>query len=338
MIIYLTNRATSPSVSSVKSIDFASIAKSFADDGEAYKALEAIRWPNGPICPHCGVIDDAVYLEPKNGGRKTNRGKVSLRRVWKCKACKKQFSVTVGTIFERSHIPIHKWLMAVYLMSANKNGISAHELHRELKITYKTAWFMCHRIREAMKREPLASRFSGTVIADETWIGGTPRNRHRQQRYTEGYAEAHKATVLSLVHPESGEVRSQVIPNVRGNTLRAAIEAQVDLPATDLQTDHHQPYIPIGWKAASHGRVNHAMSEYVGPGGETTNHAEGYFSQLKRSVDGTFHHVSHEHLPRYLAEFDYRYSTRKMPDGERAVRTIQQATGRRLTYRQPRKG
>jgi transposase-like protein len=318
----------------MESIDLTTIAKCFSDDGEAYKALEAIRWPNGPICPHCGTIGEAVYLEPKNGGRKTNKGKVSLRRVWKCKACKKQFSVTVGTIFERSHIPIHKWLMAIYLMSSAKNGISAHELHRTLGITYKTAWFMCHRVREAVKREPMASRFTGTVVADETWIGGKPSNRHKKQRYEEGYNEAHKATVLSLVHTESGEVRSRVVPDVRRDTLRAAIEAQVDLANADLQTDHHQPYIPIGWQARSHGRVNHAMSEYVRDG-VSTNPAESYFAQLKRSLDGTFHHVSHEHLPRYLAEFDHRWTTRRVSDGRRAVRTIQQSAGRRLTYRDP---
>jgi transposase-like protein len=322
----------------VETIDFTTIAKCFADDAEAYKALEAIRWPNGPICPHCGVIDDAIYLEPKNGGRKTNKGKISLRRVWKCKSCKKQFSVTVGTIFERSHIPIHKWLMAVYLMSANKNGVSAHELHRELKVTYKTAWFMCHRIREAMKREPLASRFQGTVIADETFIGPNPKNFKNDKRYSQDWRTQrdHKVAVLSLVHPETGEVRSQVVPDVTGKTLRSALESEVDLANTDLQTDHHQPYIPIGWKARSHERVNHSMSEYVRDG-VTTNHAEGFFSQLKRSLDGTFHHVSREHLARYLAEFDYRYSTRKMSDGARAVQTIQQATGRRLTYRDPTK-
>jgi transposase-like protein len=318
----------------VESIDLPTIAACFSDEADAYKTLEGIRWPDGPICPHCGVIDEATYLEPKNGGRKTNQGKVSPRRVWKCRACKKQFSVTVGTIFERSHIKIHKWLMAVYLMSASKNGVSAHELHRTLKVTYKTAWFMCHRIREAMKREPLAAKFTGTVVADETWIGGKPSNRHRKQRYEDGYNEAHKSVVFSLVHQETGEVRSQVIPNVQAKTLRSAIEAHVDLPETHLHTDNHHPYIPTGWHAASHGRVNHSMHEYVRDG-ISTNPAEGYFSQLKRSLDGTYHHVSQEHLGRYLAEFDYRYSTRKMGDGQRTVKTIQQATGRRLTYRDP---
>lgn len=320
----------------MKSIDLPTIAKCFSDDAEAYKALEAIRWPNGPICPHCGTVNEAVYLEPKNGGRKTNKGKVSPRRVWKCKAqgCKKQFTVTVKTIFERSHIPLHKWLMAVYLICSGKNGVSAHELHRDLKITYKSAWFMCHRIREAMKRDPMPGLLTGTVIADETWIGGKPSNRHRKQRYDEGYAEAHRSTVFSLVSRDFDEVRSQVVADVKRETLRAAINEHVALAETDLHTDHHQPYTAIGWQARSHGRVNHSMSEYVRDG-VTTNHAESYFAQLKRSLDGTYHHVSREHLPRYLAEFDYRWSTRKMPDGERAVRTIQQATGRRLTYREP---
>lgn len=332
----MTNRPTTGSLSSVKSLDLPTIAGCFSDDAEAYKVLESVRWPDGPVCPHCGVVDDAVYLEPKNGGRKTNKGKVSLRRVWKCRSCKRQFSVTVGTIFERSHIPLHKWLMAVYLMCSGKNGVSAHELHRDLKVTYKTAWFMCHRIREAMKRDPMPGLLHGVVVADETRIGGKPGNRHKDKRYDEEYAKAHKVTVLSLVSHEFDEVRSQVIRDVTAKTLRSAIQKEVALPATDLHTDEHKPYTRLGWQARSHGRVNHSMSEYV-KDGVSTNRAESYFSQLKRSLDGTFHHVSHEHLHRYLAEFDYRYATRKVPDGERAARTLRQAAGRRLTYRDPTK-
>jgi hypothetical protein len=254
--------------------------------------------------------------------------------VWKCAegGCRKQFSVLTNTIMHRTKISVRAWVFTMYEMCASKNGVSAREIQRKYEVTAEAAWFMCHRIREAMKREPLAGLLSGTVIADETWIGGKPHNRHRKQRYADGYAADHKTPVLSLVDKENGEVRSQVVPNVRGKTLRAAIEREADLPATVLHTDNAQTYIPIGWKAAGHESVNHVMSEYV-RGDVTTNHAEGYFSQLKRSIDGTHHAVSREHLHRYLAQFDYLYSTRKLSDTQRVARLMGQTGGRRLTYR-----
>lgn len=272
-------------------------------------------------------------MNPQNGGRKTRTGKVSPRRVWKCKDCRKQFSALTGTIMEGSKIKVGTWLRVMYEMCASKNGVSSREVQRKYGISMEAAWFLTHRIREAMRRDPMAGLLRGTVIADETYLGPNPRNFKNGKRFqADHYKRDHKTAVLSLVSHETGEVRSQVVPDVKRETLRAAIREQVDLPETDLHTDQAQPYIPIGWGARSHGSVNHSMSEYVRDG-ITTNHAEGFFAQLKRSLDGTFHHVSREHLHRYLAQFDYLYSTRKLSDSERMARLMGQARGRRLTYR-----
>jgi transposase-like protein len=297
--------------------------------------MESLRWgQDRQVCPHCGTIGGHYFLKPRAGTRKTRIGAITERRLWKCSSCRRQFSVLTGTVLHRTKVPVRIWLFVLFEMCAAKNGLAAREVERKYGLTPRTAWFVTQRIREAMKRPDDTGLFSGTVIADETWIGGKARNRHRGQRHGTNYRDE-KVTVFALVHRESGEVRSQVIADVRGKTLRAAIEAQVDLPATDLHTDHHHPYVPIGWKARSHGRVNHSMSEYVRDG-ITTNHAEGYFSQLKRSLDGTHHHVSREHLGRYLAEFDYRYTTCKMTDSARMQHLANRVAGRRLTYRESR--
>jgi len=320
----------------MESLSIPALAKKIPDEDAAYRFLEELRWGDRPVCPHCGSLRKPYFLKPKNGGRKTTRGKVSARRVWKCADCRKQFSVTTGTIFHGSHIPIRDWLFVVFEMVSSKNGVSGREIERKYEMSPKTAWFMLHRIREAIKRDGTATLLSGVVIADETWIGGKPQNRHKGDPRRRGQhgKGTDKTPVFSLVHKESGEVRSQVVPNVRRETLRAAINGQVDPPATVLHTDNAMAYTRIGWKAAGHETVNHAMGEYV-RGDVTTNHAEGYFSQLKRSIDGTHHHVSVEHLHRYLAEFDYRYSTRKLSDAQRMARLMGQTAGRRLTYRGP---
>jgi transposase-like protein len=316
----------------VENLSIPALAKQIPDEASAYMFLEELRWGDQPVCPHCGSVGQHYFLKAQGEGRRTRTGKISDRRVWKCRDCRKQFSALTGTIFHGSKISVRTWIFVTYEMCASKNGVSSREIERKYELTPKSAWFMCHRIREAMKRDENGELLSGVVISDETWIGGKPRNRHLHQRYEEGYAADHKTPVLSLVDTESGEVRSQVVPNVRGDTLKAAIASEVDLPATTLHTDNAMAYTHIGWTAAGHESVNHAMSEYVRDG-VTTNHAEGYFSQLKRSIDGTHHAVSREHLPRYLAEFDYRYSTRKVSDTQRMARLIGQAAGRRLTYR-----
>jgi transposase-like protein len=234
----------------------------------------------------------------------------------------------------RTKIPVRTWCFVLFEMVASKNGVSAREIARKYGITPRSAWFMTQRVREAMRSDPMAGLFSGVVMADETWIGPNPRNfRKGAQFRRNNYRKEHKTPVLSLMHRETGEVRSQVVANVRGATLREAIERQVDLRSTYLHTDEASGYVRIGWKAAGHETVVHARSQYVGKGGATTNHVEGFFSQLKRSLDGTHHAVSVEHLSRYLGEFDYRYSTRKMSDTQRLADLVGRVAGRRLTYR-----
>ncbi len=307
---------------------FSQIAKYFSDEAEAYKLVERLRWPNGPVCPHCGVIDHAYYLEPKEGPRKTRTGNTSDRRVWKCGACRKQFSVLVGTIFEDSRIPLSKWLLAIHEMCADKNGVSALELSRKLGITYKSAWFMAHRIREAMKRPPLLGKLQGTIEVDETYVGGRAKGKR-------GRGAANKTPVVSLVERD-GEVRSQVMEQVTSANIGKVMQEHIE-PTATVMTDQFQAYKTPGKQFASHEVVDHSKDEYV-KGKAHTNTAEGYFSQLKRSIDGTHHHVSEKHLNRYLAEFDYRYSTRKVKDGERTEEAIRRVAGKRLTYRSPVSG
>lgn len=314
------------------------IAKKFSNETAAYELLEEMRWPNGPECPHCGSVNRAYFINAKSR-RITKAGNASFRRLWKCAECKKQFSVLVGTIFHRSHVPLSKWLMALYMMSASKNGVAAYEVHRTLGVTNKTAWFMMHRIREAMKRGELAESMTGIIIADETYIGGAPKNRHHQGKAKVGKhvvgTEGKQTAVLTLVNKLSGEARSRVMADVTGATLEKAIAEQVNVADSFLYTDGLMAYRQLGRQFRKHEFVDHSAGEYV-RGTVTTNHAEGFFSQLKRSVDGTHHRISVEHLPRYLAEFDFRYSTRKLTDTQRMERMVGQAGGRRLTYKATR--
>lgn len=304
------------------------------DEDAAYRYLEELRWGDSPRCPHCDTDRAPYFLTPKSDtGRTTRTGKVTARRLWKCSACRKQFSVLTGTMMHGTKIPVRVWVLVSYEMCASKNGVSAREIERKYGLTPKSAWHMLHRIREAMQRDAAAPMLTGTVVADETFIGPNPKNMPRRVRaQRDFYSRDHKTPVVSIVHPETGEVRSQVVPNVHVPTLRGVLELNVDLPNSVLHMDSAPVYTRIGWKAAEHHVVNHKMSQYVTRTGATTNHAEGYFSQLKRSIDGTFHHVSVDHLDRYLAEFDYRYSTRKMSDTQRVQRLMGQAGGRRLTY------
>lgn len=277
--------------------------------------LEKMRWPNGAICPKCGGVDPY-----KLNGRSTRKG------VYKCRACRKQFTVTVGTIFEDSHIPLAKWLLAIQLLCASKKGMSAHQLHRMLGLTYKSAWFMAHRIRYAMTRPPLSDKLRGTVEADETFIGGKPHNRHIGKRSP----APPKTPVLSVIE-RGGNVRSVAVASVTAKTLRAAIDENVVRQAR-LMTDGAGAYTSIGRSFASHDTVDHVAGEYV-RGDAHVNTAESYFSILKRGIFGVYHHVSEQHLGRYLAEFDQRWNTRRLADGERALLAVRGAEGRRLTYR-----
>lgn len=307
-------------------------------EGDAYLTLEGLRWADGVVCPHCGSLsrDDAphYFLTPKDGSsRATRTGSRSQRRVWKCRDCRKQFSVLTGTIFQGTKISLRTWLLVIFEMCASKNGVSAREIERKYDLTPKTAWFLTHRIREAMKREPLAGLLSGTIVADETWLGGKPSNRHGFKPYSgKPRGVTDKTPVLSLVHKETGEVRSSIVPNVTGETLKPFMAAAADLPNVVMHTDSARAYVYIAPGTAGHESVNHFRREYV-RGEVSTNAAESFFSQLKRSLDGTHHAVSVEHLPRYLAEFDFRHTTKDLDDSQRMARVIEQAAGRRLSYK-----
>jgi transposase-like protein len=239
---------------------------------------------------------------------------------------------------ESSHVPLNKWVLAYRLMASSKKGMSAHQLHRSLGVTYKTAWFMAHRIREAMRQiDPTPVGGAGmTVEADETYIGGKEGNRHASKRRGRGNRSGDKEPVLALVERE-GVVRSIHLPRVDAYTLRQALTAQID-HASFSMTDELRSYREIGTTFASHGRVAHSIGEYV-RGEAHTNTVESYFAILKRGIIGTYHHVSQEHLKRYLCEFDFRYNERValgVGDEERAAKAIKGAAGKRLTYRQPR--
>jgi transposase-like protein len=285
----------------------------FIDPVAARKHLEQIRWPDGAECPHCGLIN-ATALE----GKKHREG------VYQCNSCREQFTVTVGTVFERSKIALNKWLLATHLLCASKKGMSAKQLERMLGVTYKTAWFMMHRIREAMKTDdgPLGGR-GKTVEADETYVGGKAKNR----RFG---AIPKKNIVVSLVQRD-GQARSFHVANIHGNTLAPLLYTTVRRE-TALMTDKAKFYIAPGRQYASHGAVDHTAFEYV-RGSDHTNTVENFFSIFKRGVIGTYHHMSEAHLHRYCAEFDFRYNTRNESDFERTNIALCGIAGKRLTYR-----
>lgn len=293
-------------------------APHFQDADKAREYLEALRWPNGPVCPHCGVEGEHYAL----------KGKSHRPGLWKCKDCRKQFSVTVGTVFERSKIPLNKWLLAVHLMCASKKAMSSHQIHRMLGVTYKSAWFMTHRIREAMKPEGggLLGSGGGTVEADETYWG----NQGKQRKGARGYA--HKMKVVSLVE-RGGEKRSVVVNAVNAKTLRVVLDENVSKSA-NLMTDEHSGYTLIGREFASHGVTSHGAGEYA-RGEVHSNTVESSFSLLKRGLIGTFHHVGEQHLQRYVTEFDFRWNYRKSTDSERAAALLLNTQGHRLMYRRP---
>jgi len=309
-----------------------SLSQRVTSEAEAYLLLEELRWGGKPeACPHCGEVGRCYYLNPANGvSRATRTGSTSERRVWKCGGCRKQFSVLTGTIFHGTKISVRTWLLVIFEMCASKNGVSAREVERKYELTAKTAWFMLHRIREAMKRDPLAGLLRGTVIADETWIGGNPKNRHGG--IGPGTGNTDKQPVMALVDFETREVRSVAVPNVTGATLGSVITVEVDVANSQLWTDEAASYRNLGQPFASHHTVNHKAGEYK-RNGAGTNLAEGYFSQLKRSLDGTHHHVSGVHLDRYLANFDFMYSRCRWTDSERMRDLLSAVDGRRLTYK-----
>jgi transposase-like protein len=313
--------------------NIAVLAKNFADEASAWEMVERMRWPNGPTCPHCGETR-AYFIKARSGYRATSTGRKSYRRIWKCAVCRKQYSVLIETIFENTKIPLSKWLLVMYMMSSSKNGVAAYEVHRTLGVTNKTAWYMLHRIRTAITLAPAAALMSGTIMADETYIGGNPKNRHAHDpRKAVRGRGTDKTPVVTMINKETGEARSRVVPDVTGWTLQKALFDDVDPSGSVLVTDRFKGYTPAAEHFAKHQVVDHSADEYVRDG-YSTNAVEGFFAQLKTSIDGTHHHVSHEHLDRYVSEFDFRYSYRKESDSERFERLMDQAEGTRLTYKQ----
>ena len=311
----------------------------FEDDDLAREWFEARIWPNGPFCPHCGATGDGDGV-PKQGITKLfcdggPKGKIGRPGLFQCNSCRQQFTVTVGTVMERSKIGLHIWLKAMYLLSASKKGMSTHQLHRMLGVSLKSTWFLMHRIREAMREPYFGSVMGGKgspAQIDEAFIGRT-RSRAGEVRQR-GYAE--KEPVVALI--ADGKVRSFHVPEVNAATLRPILRGQIDKAAM-VYTDEASYY--RGLKVdfpAGHFTVQHSVGEYV-RGGATVNACENYFSILKRGINGTYQHVSPTHLKRYVGEFDFRYNNRiglGVDDMQRTEKVAKGAVGKRLTYQRTR--
>jgi len=310
-------------------------AAQFHNEEAAYKFVEARVWPRGPVCPHCGGVERNTALK----GSSTRIG------VYKCYDCRKPFTVKVGTIFEKSHIPLRLWLQAIFLIASSKKGISSNQLHRTLGVTLKSAWFMSHRIREAMDGTP-SGKLGGPgkiVEVDETYFGNKAGVKKAR---VGGAGMKDKRAIVSLVERKGG-VRSYHVPNVDHTNLKQILFTQIDA-RTHLMTDEATRYWKLGKEFAQHSSVNHSKKEYA-RGDVTTNTVEGYFSILKRGLIGTYHHVSEHHLQRYVNEFDFRYNNRQVraktiggknkwemvgpSDTQRAENLLKGISGKRLTYR-----
>jgi len=293
----------------------------FQDVNKARQYLEKLQWPNGPVCPHCGVV----------GGHYSLKGKAHREGLWKCKDCREQFTVTVGTVFERSKIPLNIWLQAVHFLCSSKKGMSAHQLHRTLGVTYQTAWFMAHRIRKAMegdRHQPMGG--GGQIVeADETFWGSIPEKYKGKKG---GWH--HKQKIFALVE-RGGQARGFHVPRVNAQTLKPILLSQVAKDShihTDeggqYRTLHKEPFL-------SHETVVHSHGEYA-RGNVHINTVESYFSLLKRGLIGTYHHVGEQHLQRYVSEFDFRFNHRTslgVTDAERTNKALKGIVGKRLTYR-----
>lgn len=297
-------------------------APHFHNEQAAYDYVEARIWPNGPVCPKCGGVERIGLM----GGKSTRIG------LYKCYQCRSPFTVKIGTIFEASHVPMRLWLQAIYLIASSKKGFSSNQLHRTLGVTLKTAWFMSHRIREAMRDGALAPFGSdgGKVEVDETYIGREPGTEKAKA------GAGHKMKVLSLVERSSGRARSFVVDRVNTATIAEILSANISREA-HLMTDQYPVYMGIGWNFAGHSAVDHGRGEYVSKEDRTihTNTIEGFFSIFKRGMRGVYQHASKRHLHRYMAEFDFRYSNRValgFGDVARADNLLAGVVGKRLTY------
>lgn len=278
-------------------------------EDQTREQLERLRWPNGAQCPFC-KLHQVTKLNGKRQG------------FYQCNRCRKQFTVRTGTIFERSHVPLSKWLQAVHLLCASKKGMSALQVSRMLGVTYKTAWFLCHRIREAM-RSP-EGLLSGTVEIDETYVGGRADNQHKGRSLTK------KAPVVAIIQRE-GKARTRVVNAVSAKNLMKVLRDHVDVEST-VMTDDFISYRKVDEVFFQHHAVVHSKKEYV-RGTAHVNNCESFFALLKRGLMGSFHHVSRDHLHRYCNEFAFRWDTRKVTDAERVEGALKLAEGKRLMYR-----
>lgn len=308
----------------------------FHDEAAAFTFVEGIIWGAEPVCPHCGVVGRAYALKNvRSKPSKKNPEGVVRHGLKKCGACRGQFTVRKGTIFEESHLPLNKWLQAIYLMCSSKKGISALQLQRTLEVQYNTAWFLAHRIREAMRSGELVpfGHGGGAVEIDETYIGNDPDTPPKSGGLRR---TGHKNKVVSLVDRTTGRARSFVVDHVNAATVAEILSANVSREA-HLMSDQHRVYKHLGWNFAAHGVVDHSKEEYVSRDNPMvhTQTIEGYFSIFKHGMKGVYQHCSKKHLHRYMAEFDFRYSNRSATgceDQERALRAVLGGVGRRLTY------
>jgi len=284
---------------------------------EAREYLEKIRWPDGPKCPHCSGMNVT-----RLAGEKARPGTIQ------CNSCREQFTVTVGTVMEDSHLPLHKWVLAFHLMASSKKGVSALQLKRQLGIgSYQTAWHLCHRIRHAMKKHPDAPMLQGVVEADETYVGGRARGKR-----SAGRSLKNKTPVVALVE-RGGNIKVKPVARVTKKNLRKALQEGID-PSATVMTDDFASYRGLEKVFAGHKIIKHSEGVYS-QGGVNTNTVESFFSLLKRGVYGSFHHVSKRHLHRYCDEFGFRWDHRKIEDAERTEAAIQGAEGKRLMYAKP---
>jgi transposase-like protein len=317
------------SVASDKSDVVNRLPAACSDETKGVEFMEGTRWGDEPACPHCGVVKECVQMKDRASGLRNKRF------LWRCLACKRQFTVRVGTAFEDSRIPMRHWCYGFWAACASKKGVSALQIKRMTGLSYKSALFMMHRIRFAMSDEPQNKPpLTGIVEADETYVGGKPRHAHRRQppfwRSVQGPRD-NKTGVLALVQ-RGGEIRPFQLQRVGSREVQELVRANVDRGA-HLMTDEAPVYRKLGPEFAAHGHTMHSHYEYA-RGIVHSNTAESFFAILKRGIYGTFHSVSKKHLHRYLSEFQFRYNTRDSEDGDRAVKAIRGAEGKRLEYRE----
>ena len=306
-----------------KSDIIAELPLACSDETAAVEFIEKQRWGDKPTCPHCG--DANVYKMTDRDGTRSGR------YLWRCRACGEQYTVRIGTVYEDSRLPLRHWCFAFWRAATSKKGVSALEIKRQCQISYKSALFLLHRIRFAMAPDAKSPKapMAGLIEADECYIGGKPRPGGEPSKRGRGT----KKTAVFAVVERGGNIHRRVVADVTGHTLKAAIREHVDKSAR-IFTDEFSAYTGLDREFAGHEVVRHAQKEYV-RGDASTNTAESSFSILKRGIVGIYHNVSKKHLPRYLAEYDFRWNTRNLNDGARTVAAIKSATGKRLLYREP---